>query len=340
MASRPDGKVRPLRARPGARFECRGDGLCCADIHLWGPVTEREKRTLELIAPNIVTRRPSDGTRVLQAGLDGRCLFWADGCRLHAALGPHGKPATCRKFPLAVTATPRGGRITTSHRCSCRSMPSGPPVTPEEAGPSLRDGAGRVQADQRIGRRIPIGPGRSVPFDEWERMEAELLERLAVEEPEAVLDAPPFPELSAGRWQQVADALDEEKPETRFETAMCWFADALRERLDGTPPPTRERPWAEAFDRAERHAPERSARDVYADWIADDLWGLVWAKRGGSLRRFRAVAATRLAVARTIARRLEPLGLRPDRAAAESVTISDLTGSSDSWAKTVRAMKE
>lgn len=331
--------MRPLRARPGARFECRGDGLCCADIHLWGPVTEREQRTLELIAPNIVARRPSDGARVLQAGVDGRCLFWADGCRLHVALGPHGKPATCRKFPFAVTATPRGGRITTSHRCSCRSMPSGPDVTPELAEPSLRDGAGRVQADRRIGRRIPLAPGRSVSFDEWERMEAELLARLAVEEPEAVLDAPPFPELSVGHWEQVADALVEDTPDTRFEMAMCWFADALREQLGGTAPPVRERPWADAFDIAERKAPERTAREVYADWVADDLWGLVWATEGGSLRRFRAVAATRLAVARAVARRLESLGLRPGRAAAESVTIADLTGSSDSWAKTVRAMR-
>lgn len=30
----------------------------------------------------------------------GRCVFWADGCRLHAEVGVLAKPRTCRQFPF------------------------------------------------------------------------------------------------------------------------------------------------------------------------------------------------------------------------------------------------
>ena len=32
-------KLRPLTPRPGARYTCFGDGLCCTDIHAIGPLT-------------------------------------------------------------------------------------------------------------------------------------------------------------------------------------------------------------------------------------------------------------------------------------------------------------
>ena len=35
-------KVRPLIPRPGARYTCFGDGLCCTDIHGIGPLTKKE----------------------------------------------------------------------------------------------------------------------------------------------------------------------------------------------------------------------------------------------------------------------------------------------------------
>ena len=44
MASKKKKKThtRPLLPRPGARYTCFGDGLCCTDIHGIGPLTKKE----------------------------------------------------------------------------------------------------------------------------------------------------------------------------------------------------------------------------------------------------------------------------------------------------------
>ncbi len=327
-------RVRPLRVRPGTEFECRGDGLCCADVHLWGPLTRREAAMLRMIAPETVVRRPQDGSPVLAPTPAGRCVLFDDGCRLHATLGPMGKPATCRRFPLALTATPAGGRVGTSHRCSCRLMPSARVLTAEDAEPSLLDPSGRLRADRRVDRGVPLDDRRSVSFAQWERLEADVLARLGREEPEEVLAREPFAAGTEPVWRELGEALIRDEPATRYHAALHWFGDALLARFAGREPPPRARPWADAFDRAEEHAPVRTPREVLADWVADDIWGLEWLD-GGNYAQLRRVLAVRVAVARDVARRMAAEGLRGDRAMAEAVLVADLTGTSDEWGRAV-----
>ena len=107
----------------------------------------------------------------------------------------------------------------------------------------------------------------------------------------------------------------------------------------GAEPRAPSRPWAPAFDRAEaRSKAERPAAEVFADWIADEIWSLKWAEdRHFQLARLELV--TRLAIARNIARRLQSDGTRADRAAAEAVTIVELVGESDFWEEVVDSIR-
>ena len=131
-------KVRPLLARPGARYTCFGDGLCCTDIHGIGPLTKKEVGEMRRIY------RPSAGWNddhddyMLNTAADGGCLFLMSDqrCSVHAQLGPEAKPDGCRRFPLGLAATPVGGRITTDHRCPCRTMGDRPEIRPDDVEPS------------------------------------------------------------------------------------------------------------------------------------------------------------------------------------------------------------
>ena len=82
---------------------------------------------------------------MLNTAADGGCVFlMADQrCSVHAQLGAEAKPDGCRRFPLGLAATPNGGRITTDHRCPCRTMGDRPEIRSRArcrmaaAGPSL-----------------------------------------------------------------------------------------------------------------------------------------------------------------------------------------------------------
>ncbi len=340
-------RVRPLRVRPGARFACFGDGLCCADVHALGSLTRREVRMLRLIADEAVVHRPDLGAHVLQVGSSGRCVFREpEGCALHARLGVAAKPGSCSRYPFGLTATPSGGRITTSHRCPCRTLGDRPPVTTEGAAPSLVDAAGRLWAERRLHGSVAIEGRRRVPFARWEAYEAELLTRLAAGvAPEAVLDRAPLSELAEGSWPQVGYDLAAEviepadPPLSRFDVATAWFASALIE-LSGDEAPIvidRGRPWADAFDRAEARSRPGDPLAIYADWIADAIWDLGWVAHG-SFARARADLATRLAIARRVDGWLRTFGVRPDRAAAEAVMVVESVGLAPAWSSVIRRM--
>lgn len=323
-------RPRPLRIRPGTRFACRGDGLCCGDVHLWGPITEREAATLSLISPDLLTRKPDDGTRVLAPSAEGRCLLYRDGCSLHAALGANAKPAVCRRFPFSITATPSGGRVVLSYRCSCAIVPSGGEITEADVLEAVAGPSGRISRDATV-TTIAVEPGRAIPFSEWEVMEAELLDRLEREPPEAVLDREPFSLLTRERFCTLGEALVDGEPLSRSDHAVAWFGDALLARFASRALPPRERPWSDAFDAALEASPASSPEALLARWVGDDIWALVWA-RGGSLELARRVLALRVAVTRDIAARMESLGIAPARAMAEAILITTLTGISDPWA--------
>ncbi len=329
-------RVRPLLVRPGSRYTCFGDGLCCTDIHGLGPLTKKELVQIRKIDPDGAAWDEGFEARMLNTAPDGGCHFLLPDahCEIHARYGPGAKPEGCRRFPLGLVATPAGGRITTEHRCPCRTLGDRPLLTEEAALPSLRGPNGKPRADREV-VKIKLAKKVKVSFDDWRTLEAELLEKLAGGcPPEEVLAADPFPRLKHSSWEDEAETILEEAPDgTAFGFAALWFAETIRGLVvDGHRVRVPLRPWAAAFDRAEQRPAEsaNSADDVFADWIADEIWALKWYER--PFDRARADLATRLAIARDIAWRLEAEhGVALARAAAEAVMVVELIGESDFW---------
>jgi len=330
--------VRPFHVRPGARYRCFGDGLCCTDIHAIGPITRPEVRRLATVAPGL-TRRNEHIHGVVVTPRDGGCSHLTEsGCRVHAALGLEGKPAVCRRFPYRVAATPRGKRLSTEHRCPCRTLGDRPPIELDDALASVRDAAGRIAADVKVGERVLMSRGRSIPFAKYEEIERTMLQRLAHEDALVVLDASPFPELKDATWVDVAHLYRGKLDGSSCGDALAWFGDVLLALSNETPlRRLRERRWSPAFERAERRTTTvEQPEAILADWIADELWGLEWTERGSFLRA-REDLATRLTVAREIVRLLIRDGVRPDRAAAEAVLIAEMAAAAPLWRSVVRA---
>ncbi len=333
-APKPTTRVEPLHVRPGARYRCFGDGLCCHDIHGLGPLTRKEAAAVRLIDRAGARYSEHFEDTMLHTAADGGCHFLlADlRCAIHAKLGPEHKPSGCRQFPLGVTATPLGGRVTTEHRCPCRTLGDRPELVPDDVRPSVSDASGKPDPDQRVAEvRLHKGK-RAVPFEEWLPVERAFLERLAAaRSPLDALDARPFPELRRGSWVKEAEEFVDARDGTRFGYAIAWFGDVILEHLTGSRPRTPARPWADAFDRAEARSPRpATAREVLADWVADFVWGLKWAD-DHPFDVVRADLATRVAIAERVVARLTGAGVREDRAAAEALMIVEVVGESEFW---------
>jgi hypothetical protein len=335
-------RVSPYLVRPGARFRCAGDGLCCSDMHAIGPLDPKSRVALTVIAPDAVYYSKAHEAHVLlMRQSDGNCVFLADGlCVLHTAVGGELKPGPCMRFPFGLVATPRGGRITTDHRCSCRTLGERPPVTVDAALESLREGRTRTRADHRIETRIGIEAGKKVSFAAWERLEAALLADLAKGVPaREVLGVDPFPALADTNWQKLADSLRVIENSTRIEAASAWFGDGIRAHL-GQRSPKRPRPWAEAFERAERRTTNPAPPgEILNDWVADEIWGMRWTEHG-TFARARAELATRVFIAENVMGRLVRQKVRADVAAAEAVMMAEIVGSSDFWVRVIAEIED
>jgi Fe-S-cluster containining protein len=307
--------------------------LCCTDIHAIGPLTNAEVVEMRRIDRKSAGWNDEHEEYMLQTAADGGCVFLMSDqrCSIHAQLGPRAKPDGCRRFPLGLVATPVGGRITTEHRCPCRTMGDRPEIRPEDVARSLCDRASRPVADRRVDR-IPLSADAQVTFSEWEPIEAEYLRRLGGREPlRGILDAEPFPPLRGSSWDKQADEFIAARDGTQFGVAMAWVGDAIGALQNGRHPRTPGRPWAAAFDRAQARSPKsRASREVFGDWLADEVWSLKWAD-GYDFALARTELATRLVIAEDICARLRRLGARADRAAAESVMMLELTGESEFW---------
>ncbi len=333
--------ARPFLVRPGARYRCFGDGLCCHDIHGLGALTRKEAADVRRIDRRGARYSEDFEEVMLHTAADGGCHFLLPDlrCGIHAEHGPERKPGGCRTFPLGLTATPDGGRVTTEHRCPCRTLGERPEITPEAAEGSICDASGRPDIDRRVAEvRLEKGR-RAVPFARWLEVERELLARLERgEAPAEVLGAKPFPKLRDGRWTKEAEELVEAKDGSRFGYAIAWFGDTILHLVSASRPRPPGRPWAPSFDRAEARSPRaRTSREVFADWVADVIWGLKWAD-DRSFALVRVELATRLAIAESIAARLVREGVRPDRAAAEAVMVVEIVGESEYWDTIVRRM--
>jgi Fe-S-cluster containining protein len=326
--------------RPGVRYTCFSDGLCCTNIHGLGPLTERELVHIRKLDPKGVDTQGYEEP-MLAARADGSCVFLrSDGlCSIHAKWGPETKPAGCRRFPLGLVATPSGGRVTTEHRCPCRTLGERPEVTAEAVEPSLKDDAGRLEADKRVSQ-INVDRKRRLSFSKWEQMERRMLDSLqAGDKPSKALGVGPFPPLGGTTWKQEAEELLESEDETRFWDVLMWFADAVLSRQSRYKPPKRERPWSWAFDRAEgRGGPARDPESVLSDWVADQVWALGWVGE----HPFKKAAfdiVTRYTIARQVMQRIGRLDVEPGRAAAEAIMVVDTIGASEYWTDIVARMR-
>jgi hypothetical protein len=317
-------------------FRCFGDGLCCTDIHALGTLTRSEVKDLrQRNKLSVIYSDEVDGYCLKP--VDNHCLFLEDQrCDLHARHGAEAKPIGCRRFPYGLVSTPLGGRVTTEHRCTCRTLGERPPLALDDAEASLRDRAGRLEIDKEVSSRVALSAGKRVPFAAYAALEGDMIARLnAGESAEAVLAARPLPPLTDVGWASVAVEHMEMHDASAGGEAFAWFGDALLELAAGHVPPQRPRPWRASFERAlARGGPAQSADQVYNDWIADELWGFRWLP-WGPFDVARAELATRLAVARLIQRRIQREDVREDQAAAEAVMICELISEGNEWPRAV-----
>ena len=339
----PQTTLRPIRMRPGARYTCFGDGLCCTDIHGLGPITRKELVEIRRLDPRGAGWDDGFEDHMLQPAADGGCHFLLPNqlCDVHARFGPEAKPEGCRRFPLGLTATPEGGRVTTFHRCTCRTLGERPELEEEAVLPALLDRRGRPKADRHVKKVRLRRKGKKVGFAAWRAIEAPLLDALqAGAAPAPLLGAEPFPRLAKAHWGAFAEDLLDERDATAFGVASAFFAEAMRLCLY---PEERERwpwrPWAPAYDRDEARSPApRKVDAMLADWVADEVWALSWADVV-SFDVKRAELATRLALARRIIAGLVDLGTRADRAAAEAIMVVELIGESEHWTDLLPRMR-
>ena len=334
----------PLLVRPRARFGCVGDGLCCSDIHAVGALNEEDCEMLTVISEDAVDRHEGEDASVLMMRSDtGRCVFWGEqGCSIHSQLGPEMKPTPCIQFPYALTATPMGGRISTQHRCTCRTLGPLPPVTAEDARPCLLDSNGDLKPEHAVSDEVAWSSTESLPFAEYAGREAGLIGALIEgKHLMAVLEAQPFPQLHGTSWSEVVEELLEFQGPSRAAVAARRFADAIGFLVDRRERTEDGRPWADAFVRAaERIVDPVSPNEVFGDWLADEIWSMRWT-RFGSLARARVELATRLAIARRIAGWLDISTPKQDNiSAAEAVMMVDVIGTTDTWEGVQEAISE
>ena len=311
-------RARPLLVRKGAHYTCFGDGLCCTDIHALGPVTRGEKKAVDLLEPGVLIRHKDLGQPVFRTAEGGACVLRSTrGCELHARHGAPAKPAGCQRFPYGLVATPDGGRVTTEHRCPCRTLGERPPITAESALESLVDPLGRLSPNGKVGDKVPVAAGRRLSFERFKLIESAMIDALlAGADPLVVLDVKPFGKLEGERWKTIAKELIAEQDGTAYGDAMVWFGGAILTHVEEQRLPVTPRPWARAYDRAEARSAPQTARAVHNDWIADVLWSMDWIFSVSSFYAGRRELATLYAIADTITRRLTRAKVRPDRAAA------------------------
>ncbi len=319
-----------LLLRPGARFACHGDGLCCTDLHVIGPLGRADVARARRSDPEAVVLH--QGLRMLSLRTEaGACLFRTQyGCSIHAAPRERARPTACRRFPFEGVRTDAGIRVTTEHRCPCRTMGARPPIDEDVARASLVDAGGRLRIASRVAR-VPLTRRSRVGLGRWARIEATILARLAAGEgPEEVLEAEPFAPLAGIEWRDVGHHLRSRIDGTKGGEALAWAGDAILGWTGAHRSKGRTRPWKESFDRAEARSSPGDPGAIVADWIADVVWDLSWAEIV-SFDVLRSELATRLAIVRWVSARLLAEGARPDRAAAEAVMIGEVTGATSVW---------
>lgn len=322
---------RQLLARTGARFSCSGDGLCCSDVHALGPLTQRERARISEIDPDSVIIHPRLGLPVLLPTPSHACVFFDGdaGCRVHREYGARTKPAACRQFPFGLVATPRGLRITTAHRCPCRTMGERKPLDLAEAREALTIN-GKLRIDQHVGDRIAVARTRRVGFDRYVEIETELLAAIGAGLFPLVREDGALPELESADWGDLGFEYRSMGDGSSTGAALAWFGEAILETeasgrhagsSDAAEP---ARPWAWSFDRAaQRVVTPQTEADLFADFASDVVFGLRWTEEGSLVGILLALQSA-LLIASRISSALQQKGASPERAAAEAVMIAEV----------------
>ena len=68
-------RMEPLLVRPGARYTCFGDGLCCQDIHIIGPIEGPEVDRVEGFLRDSAKYDHDEKEWALCTAADGGCVF-------------------------------------------------------------------------------------------------------------------------------------------------------------------------------------------------------------------------------------------------------------------------
>jgi Fe-S-cluster containining protein len=346
--------VTVLHVRPGARFTCQADGLCCSDIHVLGPVEETELVALRPLAHRdhrghrdyrIVGRDASVDGWAFRVVDTGACPFLEANnlCRVHATLGPQLKPATCRLFPFYLVGTPTGVRVSTSHRCTCRSIGEREPLDVARVRAELGVAHGELDGELSLAwtapARVALDAERDVTFAEWTAREARMLEKLnaGVGLP-TLIGSIAFPPLRNDSWEKVAARFCHPSDATGFEQAKAWIGEAIRAHVTQTTIAERPRPWARFLPRVTARSTAADHRDaILADWLADELWGLGWA-RWGSFEQARMDFSTRAVIIATLEAAFARLGTSPTIAMAEAILVVDAVVHSPHWDAVARAL--
>jgi len=348
-----------LLLRPGSRYECHGDGTCCTNIHVIGPLNQqdatrvREAGTIVFSGRRKTVVRKDEGIdRLVVVSKDGVCVFLDESvrCRIHESVDPDYKPTPCRRFPIGATGTPQGVRVTLSHRCACVTVGHSAPLRLDHARKILVSPfSGRLARDYVVGERIRWRGRTRIAFRDYLPWEASMLASLdrddgpSIERVLAMARADSLPRMPKVTWEQVADKMlkwtRDEPFGDGFSCTLRWAEGAIRHGMNWLGP-FPKRPWGWTFERATaRTAEELDTRRVYGAWLADELWSLTWATRG-TLYTAMADMTVRYVLATRIAAALQRTGSRKDVAAAEGVMIADTLGAWVSWDWVRRRLEE
>ena len=328
--------VQPLLVRDSVRYTCHGDGVCCSDAHALGPITRDEKKRLRLIGREMsVVHHDVLDIDVFDTKNGGCVSLDGQACTIHRDFGANSKPATCRRFPIGLIATPSGGRVTTDHRCPCRTMGERAELVASDAHDALTDSANRLFADARAPERFAIGRRKQVNWVDYLEFEAEWTHRLLrTRVATSAFGVTPYPRIEGLEWTDAAHILRSRIDGTAGTEALAFFGDALFMDLTGKPI-ARKRPWSAAFDRAEaRSKLVRDPNEMLIDWLRDQVWSLRWTERM-TWTRAAAELTTRVHIAQVIADFLSNTGTRADRAMAEALLVVEITGLSSLWANLI-----
>jgi len=239
-----------------------------------GALSDEDCQMLSLISKDAIARyEGEDAAMMMMRGDTGRCVFWSEeGCAIHSRLGSAMKPSPCIQFPYALTATPMGGRITTQHRCTCRTLGPLPLVSAELVRPCLLDSNGELKPEHAVFDEVAWSSTVSLSFAKYAEREESLIERLIEgRNLMSVLGGQLFPKLRATSWSEVADELLAFRGSSRASVAARWFGDAIAFLVSRRDRTEHARPWADSFERAgKRIIDPVHPNEVFGDWLADE----------------------------------------------------------------------